>query len=62
VKLPGVTLDSGLTIDQHSCNYNVRVLRHISSVLTINAAKIMGDVSSCPVGIDVRFQKKNKKR
>ena len=45
VKLLGVTLDSGLTLDRHvtqvvrACNYHTHALRHIRPLLTFDAAK-----------------------
>jgi len=47
VKLLGVTLDSGLTMNWHvtgvlrSCNYHMHSLRHIHPLLTLNTAKMI---------------------
>jgi len=46
IKLPGVTLDVGLTMDCYitevirSCYYHTRPLRHIGPLLKLDAAKI----------------------
>jgi len=45
VKLLGITLDSGLTLDRHvtqvvcACNYHTRALYHIRPLLMFDAAK-----------------------
>jgi len=47
VKLLGVTLDSAVSTDRHvtevirSCNYHIRVLRHIRPLLTPDEAKML---------------------
>ena len=52
VKLPGVTLDSTLSVDKHiidvtrSCHYHIRAMRHIHPLLTIDAAMAVSVVVS----------------
>jgi len=47
VKLPGVTLDSTLSVDKHivdgtrCCHYHIRAVRHIRPLLILDAAKAM---------------------
>ena len=48
LKLLGVTFDSALTFERHvsnvlkACNYHIRALRHIRSLLSLDSAEAIG--------------------